>query len=256
MVGTVRGEVGCSGGIASEISCASEEFDGGLLRGLLDAFQDPLQLPASGIQVTGHGIQRNLRLVGTLCRIFRPRQQPFQRRYLLRGGVLIGVGRSHDPSDLGFQCTLPVGELAVEALHFGMSAAQPAALCLHLTGQLLQLRPQLNHRRSDRGLCLGPRLAARRIKACVRGGTFRLRLDQILGEVGDLLVAGGGMHPLAHGVFAAVGRDTLLTLVHLPAQVASLLLQKLGGGLDEAVLRGVLILDINIHRVVHCGRRL
>lgn len=141
----MRGKVGCSGGIASDISCASEEFDGGLLRGLLDALQNRLQLSAGGIQVTGHGIQRDLRLVGTLCRRFRSSQQTFQRGYLLRGSMLIRVCRGDDTGDLGFQCTLAFGELAIEALDFGVSAAQPAALCLHLAGELLQLRSQLNH---------------------------------------------------------------------------------------------------------------
>ena len=57
-------------------------------------------------------------------------------------------------------------------------------------------------------------------------------------------------------MFAAVTRDALLGLAHLPTQVACFLIQKLGGGIDQPVLRGVLVLDVDVHRVVHRRRGL
>jgi hypothetical protein len=59
--------------------------------------------------------------------------------------VLLGLGRRHDTGDISTQSTLPVGELAVEALHLGVSAAQPASLRLHLPRELVQLCAQLHH---------------------------------------------------------------------------------------------------------------
>jgi hypothetical protein len=228
-------------------------FNGGLLGGLEDAFEHALELAALCFQVAGHGVERDLRLVGGLGGGLGARQQGFEGGDPFGGGVLFGLDCSDNADGFGVQRTLAVGELLIEALHLGVGAAEAAALGLHLTGELLQLGAQLHHRRRDSGLGLGAGLAAGGIEAGIGGGAFGLGFDQVLGEMGDLLGADGGVHALAHGVLPAIDGDAFLSQADLEAQAGGLFFQQRGGGVHQAVLRGVLVLDVNVHRVIDRG---
>ena len=177
-------------------------------------------------------------------------EDAFQRSHAFGRRVLLGFRRGDDTGDLGVQRALAVGVLPVQALHVGMGAAQPDLLRLDLPGQLLLLRAQLRHRRRDRGLGLGARPAARGIQPRVGGGSVGLGLRQILGQMGDFLGLGAGMHALAQRVSGAIAGHALFHVMHLPAQVGGLLLQQAGGAVDGAMLGSVLLLDVGVHGVV------
>ncbi len=176
------------------------ELDRGLMRGLLDALQDRLQLRAGGVEVAGHGIQRDLlagRMFGGLLRRVQVR---FQAAHALRRGVLIGFDRRDDAGGFGCQGALPLSELAAEAERFGVGAAETSLFGLDLRRQTVLLRPQLHDRRGDRRLGGGALLAAGRIELAVRPRLLGAGRGQFLGQAGDLLGVGAGVDALAETV--------------------------------------------------------
>ena len=59
--------------------------------------------------------------------------------------------------------------------------------------------------------------------------------------------------PCARPWLRAVGGDAILAVAHLLAQFGGALVQPLGGAVHRAMLRRVLVLDVDVHRVVHRG---
>ena len=112
-----------------------------LLRGLLNSFQQSVQLAPQGLRVSFHRVKRN-----TSPRFgIRIRPGIFQvllkRRHTLMGGAAVRVCRGDDPGDLRANRATGFLNLPAAALGVRVIGAQTAGLGLILRGQLFQRRP-------------------------------------------------------------------------------------------------------------------
>ncbi|HEY0425818.1 MAG TPA: hypothetical protein VGC82_21045 [Rhodopila sp.] len=88
--------------------------------------------------------------------------------------MLLRFHRGNDAGGFGVKRALTVGVLLVEAAKLRVIGAEPAAQPLNLSGQLLDLRAQLDHGGGNRGLRFGAGLAASGIEPRIRRRMLRL----------------------------------------------------------------------------------
>ena len=228
-------------------------FDGSLLPRALHAVEHRLKLLARRIDVALHRVQCHLRRGTPIRRLFPIPQVLLERCDAFPRGAQFGFCGGDDPGDFRRDRTLGVGVLALQTKRLRMVGPEPALLGLNLCGYLVLERAKLHHARRDRRLGRRAGAAAGGVQLCLGVAQRGTGVHQILGEVADLLRIHPGVHALRQALARAVGGDAVLAVVHVFPQFGGALVQPFGRPIHRAMLRRVLVLDIDVHRVVDRG---